>query len=76
MNLSRRRPEAEGSDFNLLRERDKLLLEVLNPKFESRNSKQIRMSNAQITKTHIGVNRIICCLNHLNFCHLILFRIS
>ena len=52
-------------------------MKLLNPKFETRNSKQIRISNALMTKTvPIGRNRIMYCLDHLNFCHLILFRIS
>ncbi|OHB75508.1 MAG: apolipoprotein N-acyltransferase [Planctomycetes bacterium RBG_16_55_9] len=46
----------------------------LNPKSEKRNSKQIRNSNAPMTKklSHNGESRF----GHLNFCHSILFRIS
>jgi len=43
--------EPRGPGFGLPLEGDNLLLNVLNPKFEVRSSKQIRIPNAQMPKT-------------------------
>jgi len=59
------------------------MLSYLNPKSEAPNPKQIQISNVQNPKPisnnlqslSASINLFIC-LGHLNFGHLILFRIS
>jgi hypothetical protein len=59
----------KGPDFGLPLQGDKLLLNRLNPKFESLNPKQIRNSNFQMTKTPLNYKK---GLEHWDFGPLIL----
>jgi len=47
---------------------------IRNPNIEIRNKSELQ--NVPMTETKQTMPYKLFCLNHLNFCHLILFRVS